>query len=436
MKKKIVIFFTFFILFSIATSLRRIDMDGIFCYGFSYNIAKGLLPYKNFNMVIGPIYSILFCPLLKIFGNYYFLFKIEHNLMYSFVFTKLYEKLKFKSIFIFLIFCTADTIFGYNAFVLGLLILILLLEESSFKQKNIIIGILIGLIIMTKQNIGLCLLIVYIFINRKNIKVCLSPLISIIPVIIYLLITKTFISYIDFCYLGLGSFFDNFYIDINSIIGYLIFLIPLTYIVIKNKTKRKSLLYVIAFQSVGIPIFDRGHILLGMIPIVYFILTEENNYIIECYVKTLTVALYIFFTITSIINTKYITDNNFLKYERIYKGMPKYLKEISKYIDADKDVKVYLLMENAYLIKLYRGQTLGFYDIINKGNMGTKDKYYIDQMDKNCKDKKCMFVLDSNFYNDVYYQGIEGFKKYAEENGNYLETLPSNERVYINYNKN
>jgi hypothetical protein len=44
-----------------------------------------------------------------------------------------------------------------------------------------------------------------------------------------------------------------------------------------------------------------------------------------------------------------------------------------------------------------------------------------------------MFILDSKFYKKAYYQGLRNFKDYVEQNSKYLETLPSGDRVYINY---
>ena len=48
-----------------------------------------------------------------------------------------------------------------------LLIMILILLDSNNKNKDLIIGILIGIIFMTKQNMGLLLFFVYLF-NSKN----------------------------------------------------------------------------------------------------------------------------------------------------------------------------------------------------------------------------------------------------------------------------
>ena len=432
MKKRIIIFIVFLILFFLVSSLIVVDGDEVNCFGFSYNIARGLVPYKDFNMVMGPLYSLIMTPLIKLFGNYYIIFKLEHCIIYSLVFTFIYEKFNNKTLFLFFIFCARDALFGYNSFALILFLAILLLHSSKVKSKNIIIGILIGIIIMTKQNIGFCLLIAYLIINRKKIIECLSILIPIVPVIIYLIINNTVKEYIDFCYLGLGSFFDNLYIDFNSIVGYLIFLIPLIYLIFKRKKNDSEILYILAFQSISIPIFDEQHIFAGAVPIVYYIFQKNNNKIIDYYIKAFLTIFFVMFIGASLKDSKLMTEENFLKYQLVNKNVPNYLKNYSKYIEDNNEYRIYLFMENAYLLKIYRNEPIDFYDMIDKGNMGSNEKYYVEKMEKDCSKKKCMFILDSYFYKDKYYQGMEIFKDSVEKNYKFLEILPSGDKIYIN----
>lgn len=60
MKKKhyqlleLLIIFILTLLFN--TFCNNLTIDEIWNYGFSYNIATGLIPYKDFNMVITPLY--------------------------------------------------------------------------------------------------------------------------------------------------------------------------------------------------------------------------------------------------------------------------------------------------------------------------------------------------------------------------------------------
>mgnify|MGYP006916050038 CR=1 FL=1 len=432
MKKRILTFLLFFAAFLIASSLIVLAVDEVYSYGTSYNVANGLLPYRDFNIIIGPIYCILFSPLIKLFGNYFILFKLEHCIFYALIFVLIYEKLGLKSIFLFFIFCARDPLFGYNSFVLLLFLIVLLLQDSKLKSKNIYIGIMIGLIIMSKQNIGFCLLIIYLFINRHNIKECFSIFISIVPVILYLILTSTLKEYINFCYLGVVSFFDNFYINYSAIVGYLIFFVPFIYMIITRKKKDPEILYIIAFQSIIVPIFDSSHIFAGLIPIAFYILLKNDNYVIDYYIKTFTTVFFLSFLITSVKDSQMITEDNYLKYQRVNKYVPNYLEEYSKYIDKYDDYRVFLFMENSYLIKLYRNETLDFYDMIDKGNVGKDETYYVKKMQEECKDKKCMFILDSCFYKKIYYQGLEVFKDGVEENNQFLEILPSGDRVYIN----
>ena len=69
------------------------------------------------------------------------------------------------------------------------------------------------------------------------------------------------------------------------------------------------------------------------------------------------------------------------------------------------------------------------------GNLGSNEQKYIDNMSKECANKKCMFILDKRYFVKKLYgeQRSETFKKYTINNANYLETLPSGDRVYVNY---
>ena len=42
--------------------------DEIWNYGFAYNIATGLIPYKDFNMVVTPLFPIMSALFMKILG--------------------------------------------------------------------------------------------------------------------------------------------------------------------------------------------------------------------------------------------------------------------------------------------------------------------------------------------------------------------------------
>ena len=53
-----------------------ISNDEIWNYGFSYNIASGLIPYKDFNMIITPFYPFLGSLFLIFLGKNLVVFHI------------------------------------------------------------------------------------------------------------------------------------------------------------------------------------------------------------------------------------------------------------------------------------------------------------------------------------------------------------------------
>lgn len=432
-RNNILIYLLIVISLIIISCLSQTELDGIWGYGFSYNIASGLIPYRDFNMVVGPLYSIIFSIFIKLFGNYFLAFSIQNALIYGLILLPIYKKIGWKSIYIILLLGCCLTTFGYNTFCAMLVILIMYVEDSDYKYKTILTGILIGSIIMIKHNIGICLLIVYLLNNYKKKLQILSVFIPIIPTIIYLMINNAFYEYIDFCYLGLGNFLDNLYVDIFSVP----LIIYIFYFTIKDyiKNKDKIILYVFAFQIILFPIFDQGHVLPALIPFTYYLFIKDGYFKLKFYLKYFIVIGIIVNTIIALFITRINMNHDYLLLQRVSTKTKVYLEMYSKYLDVNTDKKVYLLLDNAYLIKLYRNENPTFYDLINQGNLGSDEEKYIDNIKKECSNNKCMFILDKRYFVKKSYgdQRLEIFKEYVTNNTKYLETLPSNDRVYINY---
>lgn len=430
-KKDVLIYILFLILIIIISSIKQIDMDGIWGYGFSYNIASGLVPYKDFNMIIGPLYSLVFSLPIKLFGNYLILFTIGHSLIYASVIFLLYKKIGMNIIFLLMLFFMIQTPIGYNTFCSFLVIIILLLESSEFKYKEEIVGVFIGIILMIKHNIGMSLGIVYLLKNRKKIRKLLYLLIPVVITFSYLLINNAIFEYIDFCYLGMGSFLSNMTTDILSVPIYLLTL----FFLIKEYTNYKEfkILYLLAFQIVVFPILDQGHLMPALLPVIVYILLNENQKI-KIFVKYFIAIGFIVGVITTGLTTTIMTKNNFLFLQGCPKNLPIYLEEYSKYIDSKKNRNIYLFNMNAYMIKIYRNENPTFFDLINKGNLGSNEEKYLKLLDEDCRKNKCLFILSNNDYeeNNNSNQTSETFKIYVERNAKYLETIPSKDKVYTN----
>ena len=68
--------FLFIIILGFNLFLYPSTLDEIWNYGFSYNILNGVLPYRDFNMVLTPLYSFIMTIPLFIFGNNILVFHI------------------------------------------------------------------------------------------------------------------------------------------------------------------------------------------------------------------------------------------------------------------------------------------------------------------------------------------------------------------------
>lgn len=433
-KQKYLIVFisSFFLLVIFSYFFSDFTGDEIWSYGFSYNISKGLLPYKDFNMVIGPLYNIIIALFIFPFDNNLIAFHITNSMIISIYTVFIYKKLGRQYLYILFLIFLLPNMFSYNTFVAFLTIGILLLEDSSIKHKDIFIGITIGSILITKQNVGLILLLVGLFNSNNKYKTLAGILFLVFSLLIYLIYCGSIFEYINFCFLGLGGFLDNLLIESTAFILYMIILVFLIYQYIVKKDK--LVLYLLGFLIIGFPILDNTHVLVSAIPVLYYFLLKSNNKNARLLLKTILIVCTVCFPFKNM-PFHFVSNGSFLKYRHINNyNMNTYLNEMTNYVkEKEKNSDVYLFIENAYLIRLNIGQNPGFYDLINKGNLGNNPYKYITSIEKNCKDKTCLFILDSKYFNRKTNSQLSPiFKNFVTKNYQYFETLPSFDRVYKN----
>lgn len=408
--------------------------DEIWNYGFSYNIASGLLPYKDFNMLIGPLYSVIVALVLRPFGNNLMAFHLINSIIISIVITFIYNKLNKQYLYILFLVLLLPNMFSYNTFVAFLTIIILLLEDSSIKYKDCFIGITIGSILITKQNIGFLLLLVGFFNSKNKTETLVGTLVPILLLFISLIYYDILYEYIDLCFLGIGSFLDNLLIENTALILLLIIFSFLIYQYILKKDK--LILYLLAFLIISFPILDNTHVLVSAIPVLYYTLLnfKLNNTMIL--LKTILIVCVIGISLKTM-PFNFMNNDTFLKYRHINnENINNYLKGMTDYISEKERINdVYLFIENAYLVRLSIGQNPNFYDLINKGNLGANPSKYIENINENCKNKSCLFILDRKYFinNNISPSQLDFlFKNFVVDSYQYFEDLPSGDKVYKN----
>ena len=427
MKRKVLLFILMTTCMTLFTYfISNLSLDEIWNYGFSYNIAKGAIPYRDFNIVVMPFYSLIMAIPLKIIGNNLFIFHLSNAILISSILTLIDDGKSLNSICICLYIMILYQVYGYNCFIMILLILVLYLENSKHKYKSEIIGLLLGCILATKQNIGAVLFIPYIINSKQKIKSVYFYLIPITLIIIYLILNNNLMECIDYCFLGLGNFKDNFYIASSILI--IILLIIIIYLINKyRKTKDINYLYLLFFQIINYPLIELYHFLVGVIPIVYYLLIKENN-------KYINLVLYIFpiiFCLHSIITIKPVfSDINIYKYRNVGNNSDDRCKEIMSFINTNNDSKVFIFTGYSYFIKIGLNEKIDKYDLINIGNMGSKEEKYITDIEKMCKNKNCIFIMNKDQFNVYRSQLNPIIKDYVLTNYDYCGKVATNQSYY------
>ena len=283
--KNILLFLLMFLVsFIYSFFFTTVYNDEIWNYGFSYNIASGLVPYRDFGMLQTPFYFFLASFFIKVFGNFLFSFHIFNSIIFAGILYIAYNNLNYKSFILFpLIFLNCYP--SYNFLSILILLVILILVDANFKYKDYVIGLLIGIMFLTKQNIGICLLVPLVFYSRNKIKGLIGFSTPIIILAIYLIYNNSLFAFIDYCFLGMFDFGESNGIWLFFPIEVIVCLLML-FKLLKSKFKDKKLFYLLMYQIVTAPIFDDYHFMIGFIPVLYYFLfsIELENYKVKYYI--------------------------------------------------------------------------------------------------------------------------------------------------------
>ena len=435
---KYLFIFFFFLYWSLI--IQPISLDEIWNYGFSYNIYNGLIPYKDFNMVMTPIYPMIMSIFLMI-NSSILTMHIVNSLMLTgmiYLIEKLINKKYNISIFLILLIFPMSLIFpSYNIFLLMLLILIIYLEKNN--SNDYLIGFILGFLILTKQSVGVFVALVSLYYLYKDkskvIRRIIGCFIPCFCFLIYLIISNSFSSFLDLCLFGLFDFGKS-----NSNFNYLfifgICLLILNILLIKNSKDKLNYYYLLSFFSIMIPLFDLYHVLIYFFSFIFIYLFEED---ISFKCKYLNIELFIFGLLIGIVfvgsfyrfNDKVYFPNNINHFE--------YRMVNDKYLDYSDTIngrfleyrelgyKVIFLSADGYYFKLINDIDIDYLDLINSGNWGYNGSSKLLNKIKSCKN--CIFFLDENEIG-LNKQTDQKLLKYVIDNGCIKEEF-GNYKVYM-----
>lgn len=286
------------------------DLDELWNYNLARNIAQGLVPYRDISMVTTPLLSFLNSFFIKIFdqlwmmrilgailctGMLYGIYKIMQRVTEdknaSLIITALLGILLRDSFRI-----------DYNILIVVITIFIVYQElkkiesKEEKKKKQLFLGILAGLGILTKQSTGGILAIVVTFLpilemeKKEEIKLTfqkvflrgIGVIIPVILLLVYFIFTNSFSGFMDYAVEGIKTFtnfipytklWENELIEVKILakilpIAFLILISQIIFLA-KEKEENKKLILMAIYSLPPLltiyPIADKIHFLIGIV---------------------------------------------------------------------------------------------------------------------------------------------------------------------------
>lgn len=398
MKKKVLLYLTLFCIFLVWNLLLvPLNLDEVWNYGFAHNIYSGLIPYKDFNMILTPFYPFLMSLPFHLFGSSMLVFHIEQAIILVVLCFMLFYLLKEKAWFIilFFFFPLPFSFPSYNLFLFFLFVLLLILEKK--KANDYFIGFVLGLSILTKQSVGFCLFLVsfyYLKDFKRFSKRTIGMLIPVGVFGIYLIFSNSWKEFLDLCVFGLLDFSKNSN-GINFYFLLLLFMVGITIYEIFKDKKNINLYYCLAFYSVMIPLFDTYHFQVAVLAFFMLFLTKNFKIPIRPVLFSLGVILGVMLvTLIHRLDQKIIYPNDIphFEYRLLDNGSIQFTKKVNLYMKKNKNKEFFFLTSNAYYFRLVNDMPISYIDLINQGNWGYHGSDKLLKVIKNSKNS--IFFVD------------------------------------------
>ena len=412
--RKIIFIFVvaFIVSFFYKIFVLPLNGDEVWCYGFSYNIAKGLVIYRDFNVMVTPLYFFLSSFFIHIFGNYLISIHLFDCILIGFLAVILYKQLGWYKLFLLFPLIVIYYFPSYNYFCMFLLFVIIYLLDNKREAYYDVISLVAGLILISKQSIGILMLIPVLFYSKHKLRSLVVYFFPFIIVSAYLFLHGAFFDFINYCFLGMLDFgesnreFSIFFLSEIWLCLYLVFQL------FKGKFRDKKYFFILMFQVNSYPIFDAWHFVVCLIPVVYCIVENLNIGKLRSYYRFLLMSvvwsIFVIYILKTIFTLDYHIDFNQEKFWYLrnnnggWYGVMEESKVVRDYFDQYDNF--FIIGVSSYTIKLYNDMSIGQYDLLSNGNLGYHgDSRVIQEIDDICQKESCVFFIEK-----------QEFKKYSQ----------------------
>lgn len=412
--------------------------DSIWNYGFSYAISRGQIPFLEINMITPGFYNMLMSlGLLISHNNIVFLIEQAFLVMIAFIFL---DRLYGQNSWLFLFFMCVPSFFAfcptYNYLLLVLTIVVVYLEEKH--KSDFLIGIFLGLLMLTKHTVGIFLIIPSIIICFKEKKRLVYRFLGLLlPCSIYflfLIISHSFWKFLDLCVFGLFDFasHNTEIIPVYFILSLILLVISIIYVA---KYPRDVLgYYVLFFFSVMIPIFSYYHFYVYVVMV--SLLLQKRLSLPSNYIRNLSLS---FCVIIILLNVCIYSSMGKREFLHIHNFDYLYLSENSKeqflllnqlYLKYQKKGSIQILSSKNPWIKITNEEDLDYFSVFLYGNFGYRGN---DKMIQKIRDLgSCYYILDLAEYqsNEDKGQFASIIAEYIIKNSSLVESIDNYDIYY------
>ena len=227
----------------------------------------------------------------------------------------------------------------------------------------------------------------------------ISFLLPIFVFVIYLLISKNFLAFLNLCVFGLLDFTDNQ--KVFNIFGILLIIIlAFTIYLIRKDKKNISNYYVLCFYSIVIPIIDLYHFFLAFFAFLLLVLSRiQKRYL--CYSAFSIVSILFLGGLMANFNQfdieNYPNDLNHFEYRYIKPSSYRFTNQVLKYTSKHRNKNIMYVVPDAYYFKIIQDEDCNYFDLINQGNLGYHGSDWLLKQIK--KMDNTLFIVDSSEYN-------------------------------------
>ena len=408
-KYLLLFFFCFFILvftYSIITS------DAIWNYGFSYAIARGEVPYVDFNMVV-PTFSPIFYLIPFLFSDSYLVYLLFQSILFVILFYFL-EKLFGNKVYLLLLLLVIPIpsflipiIFpGYNFMLIFLFTLLLYLEKKG--GNDFLIGILLGFCIFTKHSVGVFLFLPSCYYLLKDRKKFFKRFLGVFSVccfsLFYFLLSNNLFEFFNCCILGMfdfqsknqASIITNFYFWL-----WLFLVFVLIYFLLKKDNKLLTA-YLLCFSTISYPLFDHYHVGLFLFVFCYLLFSRisvsKPYFFVVCFSFSV-IIYFVFMLLCHHFELPHIASFPNFEMIKMSEETEKSIVSLSNFLNHNKDKNIIFLTNDAYFFKIIHDLDITYYDLLNYGNHGYHGTERLLQNIENEPD--AYFILSSDEYQNI-----------------------------------